>query len=132
MTDSEVLFNFRIREAEETLAEAEEMLRGTFSARAIVNRSYYVMFYALQALFLKTGLRIKTSKHTGVMTVFDKEFVLSGKIGKEYSTILHATFNLRLAGDYKDLMELPREKAEQAVKDAHVFLDAVKALIKSS
>lgn len=37
MTDKEVLFTYRLQEAEETLSEAELMLNGAFSPRAIVN-----------------------------------------------------------------------------------------------
>ena len=118
MTDKEVLFDYRLKEAEETRAEAEEMLKGAFSSRAIVNRAYYAMFYALHALFLKTGIRIKTSKHKGLMSEFDRVFVKTGKIDKRYSTMLHSTFNLRQEGDYKDLIQIPREEAEQAVLNA--------------
>lgn len=124
MTDYEVLYNFRLKEAEETLAEAEEMLKGPFTGRAVVNRAYYAMFYAVQALFIKTGLRIKTSKHIGVISIFDKEFVLTGKIDKQYSAVLHATFNLRLEGDYKDLVETSREQAARSVRDAQEFISA--------
>jgi uncharacterized protein (UPF0332 family) len=124
VTDYEVLYNFRLKEAEETLAEAEEMLKGPFTGRAVVNRAYYAMFYAVQALFIKTGLRIKTSKHIGVISIFDKEFVLTGKIDKQYSAVLHATFNLRLEGDYKDLVETSREQAARSVRDAQEFISA--------
>lgn len=129
MTDNEVLFDYRFKEAEETRAEAEEMLKGAFSTRTIVNRAYYSMFYALQALFLKSGIRIKTSKHKGILSEFDREFVKTGKIDKRYSTILHSTFNLRQEGDYKDLVQIPREEAEQAVINAREFLAAIKQFI---
>jgi uncharacterized protein (UPF0332 family) len=35
-----------MKQAEETLADAEAMAKGELSPRAIVNRSYYAMFYA--------------------------------------------------------------------------------------
>jgi uncharacterized protein (UPF0332 family) len=37
------------------------MLDGNFSARSIVNRAYYAMFYSVLALFLKFGIKVKTS-----------------------------------------------------------------------
>ena len=37
MTDQETLFTYRLRQAEETLAEAERMNEEGFSARSIVN-----------------------------------------------------------------------------------------------
>ena len=85
MTDKEALFAYRLKQAEETLLDAERMLQGSFSSRSITNRAYYSMFYAVLALFLKADMRIKTSKHIGVISIFDKEFILTGKIDKYYS-----------------------------------------------
>ena len=38
MTDKEALFLYRLKQAEETLSDAEEMLKGNFSPRSISNR----------------------------------------------------------------------------------------------
>ncbi len=87
MTDKDALFLFRMNQAEETLTDAENMLKGNFTPRSITNRVYYSMFYAVLALFLKTGVNIKTSKHIGVISSFDKEFVKNGKFDKYYSVV---------------------------------------------
>jgi uncharacterized protein (UPF0332 family) len=50
MTDMEALFAYRINEAEETLEDARKMPAGGGSARSVVNRAYYSMFYAAIAL----------------------------------------------------------------------------------
>lgn len=93
MTDIESLFFYRIKQAEETLADAVRMHQeGNFSPRSITNRAYYAMFYSVLALFLKTGVDIRTSKHTGVISLFDKEFIKTGKIDKHYSARLHKMF----------------------------------------
>ena len=65
MTDKDSLFLFRLKQAEETLLDAEKMLKGDITPRSITNRAYYSMFYALLALFIKTDVNIKTSKHSG-------------------------------------------------------------------
>jgi len=39
MTDRETIFGYRLRQTEETLAEAVKMLETGFSPRSIVNRS---------------------------------------------------------------------------------------------
>ena len=72
MKDTESLFKYRLEQAEETLLDAKRMLKENFSTRSITNRAYYFMFYAVLALFLKTGISVKTSKHVGVITLFDK------------------------------------------------------------
>ena len=79
MTDKETLVAYRFKQAEETLLDAERMLQGGISPRSITNRAYYSMFYIVLALFLKTDINIKTSKHTGVISIFDKEFILTGR-----------------------------------------------------
>jgi len=75
MTDKEISFSYRLNQAEETLQDAKKMLEGDFSSRSITNRAYYSMFYAVLALFLKTDINVKTSKHIGIITLFDKEFI---------------------------------------------------------
>lgn len=102
------------------------MLEEGFSPRSIINRAYYSLFYMLLALFLKTGVNIKTSKHMGVISLFDKEFVKTGKIDKYYSTILHDIFDARQESDYKEFVKLTAEEAADFVKLAREFLEGVK------
>jgi len=71
MTDRETIFDYRMRQTEETLAEAVRMLEMGFSPRSIVNRSYYAMFYAVLALFIHSNTPHKTSKHSGVIGIFN-------------------------------------------------------------
>jgi uncharacterized protein (UPF0332 family) len=126
MTDKEALFSYRLKQAEETLSDAEEMLKGNFSPRSITNRAYYSMFYGILALFLKTDVPIKTSKHVGVISVFDKEFIQTDKISKYYSGIMHKMFNIRQKGDYMEFVEVTKEEARDHVKLAKEFLEAIK------
>jgi uncharacterized protein (UPF0332 family) len=127
MTDKEALYRHRLEQAEETLLEAEKMLKGGFSSRSIINRGYYSMFYLLLALFLKTGINPRTSKHRGIISIFDKEFVKSGKIDKHYSQILHKTFDGRLEGDYKELVIVSPEEAAGYVAFAREFFERMKS-----
>ncbi|MCK9420933.1 MAG: HEPN domain-containing protein [Nitrospirae bacterium] len=126
MTDKDVLFTYRLQEAEETLSEAVRMLETDFSPRSIVNRAYYAIFYALLALLLKTCSPMKTSKHIGVISTFDREFVKTGKIDKYFSTLIHDIFDLRQESDYKDLVQISREDAAQSVAQAREFLAMIK------
>lgn len=130
MTDKEVLFLYRIKQAEETLVDAENMLKGGFTPRSITNRSYYSMFYAVLALFLKTGINVKTSKHIGVISLFDKEFIGTGKLNKYYSKILHETFDARQEGDYKEFIDISVEDAAGQVKLAREFLKGIRDFIE--
>ena len=131
MTDKETLFKYRIEQAEETLSDADKMLKNHLSPRSILNRAYYSMFYALLALYIGQGIDLKTSKHSGVISIFDKEFVHSGKIDKDFSKILHRSFLMRQEGDYKELVKISRDDAVRGVEDAKKFLNAIKTLFRN-
>lgn len=129
MTDKDALLLYRLKQAEETLTDAENMLKGNFTPRSITNRVYYSMFYAVLSLFLKTGVNIKTSKHIGVISSFDKEFVKTGKFDKYYSEILHDTFDIRQEADYKEFVEITLEDATGYIDMAKKFLTKIKDFI---
>jgi len=128
MTDSEALYQYRREQALTTLDEAQRMLEGEFSPRSIVNRAYYAMFYMVLALFLKKDVAFSTAKHTGVMAVFDKEFILTGIIDRSHSKALHKMFDRRLEFDYKDHMTSSAQDAQEAVDTAARFIDAIDSL----
>ena len=129
MTDRETLVRYRIKQAEETLADAEAMKKGGLSTRSIVNRAYYAMFYALLGLLMKTNIIVKTSKHSGIISMFDQAFILSGKMEKDFSKSLHKMFNLRQIADYKELVVISPEDAEDALKQAAGFVQDIKRII---
>jgi len=131
MTDKEALFLYRMDQAEETLSDAKKMTQENLSPRSIINRAYYSMFYAVLALFIDQDIPIKTSKHSGVISIFDKEFVHTGKIDKYYSKTLHRIFNFRQEGDYKELVKISQDDALQTVEEARIFLNAIKEYIKA-
>ena len=89
MTDKQTLLAFRLKQTEETLTDAEKMLQSGLSTRSIVNRAYYAVFYSILAIFLHEDINLKTSRHSGVLAIFDKEFVRTGKLEKKYSKIAH-------------------------------------------
>lgn len=126
MTDKETLFSYRLKQAEETLSDAKAMYENNLSPRSITNRSYYAVFYSVMALFLHEGVNIKTSKHIGVISLFDKEFIKQGKLDKKYSVLLHRLFESRLESDYKDMIDITMGDADEYIKDAEEFIDAIK------
>ena len=129
MTDRETLFLFRWNQAEETLAEAEKMMREGFSARSTVNRIYYSLFYALLALFIRTGVDIRTSRHTGIISLFDKEFVKAGKFEKRHSAILHDIFDARQESDYRELVDISGDDVNAYLTDAKELIRAINAFL---
>ena len=131
-SDQSILFGYRAEQAETTLAEAEKMLDQDFSARSIVNRAYYAMFYMTLALFLKTGVRARSSKHSGILAIFDREFVNAGKIDRVYSQMIHQAFDRRIDFDYKEGIKVRPEDAPNAVHNAREFIAAIRRFLDES
>jgi len=65
---------YRLAQAQSSLEDAKYLLDGNRSPEGVINRAYYAMFYAALALFEKIGK--SSSKHTGVISIFDTKFVL--------------------------------------------------------
>ncbi len=128
MTDRETIFGYRMRQTEETLSEAVRMLEADFSPRSIVNRSYYAMFYAVLALFIHSNTPHKTSKHSGVIGIFNKEFIFPGKLDARFAKMLYDLFDKRMELDYMDFAEVSEEDARHAVLAAQEFVTAIKTL----
>lgn len=128
MTDLETIFSYRMRQTEETLAEAVRMLEIGFSPRSIVNRSYYAMFYAVLALFIHFDTPHKTSKHSGVIGIFNKEFIHTGKLDARFAKMFYDLFDERMELDYRDFAEVSEEDARNAVSSAREFVCAIRSL----
>lgn len=130
MTDHENIFHYRMTQSEETLAEAIRMLEAGFSPRSIVNRSYYAMFYAVLALFIQFNTPHKTSKHSGVIGIFNKEFIHTGKLDARFSKMFYDLFDERMESDYRDFAEVSEQDARNAVSAAEEFVTAIKVLTR--
>lgn len=128
MTDNETIFSYRMTQAEETLAEAIKMQNVDFSPRSIINRSYYEMFYAVLALFIHSNTPHKTSKHSGVIGIFNKEFIHTGKLDARFAKMLYELFDERMELDYRDFAQVSEEDVRHAVLSAQEFISAIKKL----
>jgi len=129
MTNIETLISFRSRQAKETLDDAKKMIEMKMHSRSIVNRTYYSMFYIVLALLYKYNIEVKTSKHIGVISLFDTNFVHTNKIDVHMSKILHKQFKMRLKGDYKEDTLLTEDDVKSSYENAELFLAEVTKLI---
>jgi uncharacterized protein (UPF0332 family) len=99
----------RIAQAEESLVDAKTLLTTGRSGRAVVNRSYYAMYYCVLAL-LQTINRTPR-KHQGAISFFDREFVHTERLPKDLSFDLHRIFELRQVDDYKKIEPVVLDEA---------------------
>jgi len=70
--DISILIGNNIKKAKDTIIQAEA-LYNIQQYNGVVNRGYYAMFYAALAILLIKELG--TSKHYGVISLLDREFV---------------------------------------------------------
>ena len=78
---TETLIQYRMERAHQTLNAAQLLREQNADTASIVNRAYYSMFYAALALLATIGE--ETSKHSGVMALFDRHFIKTGVLPKE-------------------------------------------------
>ena len=91
--------------------------------RGAINRAYYAMFYAVLAL---TVLRqAATSKHSGVVAFFDREFIKSGIFSRELSRVFHLAIQKRQENDYGEVFDLSEEETRQSILDSRTFVATV-------
>ena len=127
MTENiQALVTYRLEQADESLEAARTLLDKNL-IRPSVNRAYYAMFYAVLAL-LAQGKK-ETSKHSGAIALFDKDFVKQGIFKKDYSRWLHDAFDLRQRSDYAADYHASPEDAESTLNNAETFVAKVKDVL---
>jgi len=128
VTESEkqnILVAYRLTQATETLEEAVFLLEGGKSLRAVTNRAYYCMFYAILALLIDEPFA--SSKHSGVLSYFNLRFIHEGIFPEAIGRSINRAFELRQQGDYRENVELTREQVTPLIEAATNFLEMVKA-----
>jgi uncharacterized protein (UPF0332 family) len=122
------LVKLRMQQAAETLHEARILIAG-HASRGAVNRAYYAMFYAVLAALATKGLG--SSKHSGAIALFDREFVKPGDLPKELSRSLRMAFEHRQQADYGELTQLDEQAVPREVEEAEVFVQKVRDYLEA-
>jgi uncharacterized protein (UPF0332 family) len=122
--DIHALVRYRLEQADEALAAAR-LLAEAGMCRQAAGRAYYAAFYSVLALLAKRGLG--TSKHAGVVALFDREFVKNGAFDRKFSKALHELFDLRQRADHREMFAVSQERAGEALAAAERFIAAVRA-----
>ena len=93
-----------------------------------MNRAYYAIFYAANALLATKGL--ERSKHSGVIAAFRQHFVKTGVIEVEYSDFYGAVMEDHHKGDYDELEVLDHEVAERDLNRAERFVACIEERLR--
>lgn len=126
---TQALIKYRMERAHQTLKAAQFLREQSADSASIVNRAYYAMFYAALALLATIGE--ETSKHGGVMALFDRHFIKTGVLPKEMGKFLHTAFDIRQTGDYEDKSEISQEVSSQILEFAEKFVNSIERKLQN-
>jgi len=99
--DLETLVTHRLQKSEEALQAAKIMLDKQMFSFAM-NRVYYSLYYAVQALLAQQGVAF--AKHGQVKGYFNREFIKAGRLPKEIGRFYNKAFEYRQKFDYVDFV----------------------------
>ena len=116
------LIQYRLKSSKEKLNSATILLENK-QFNDSLSRSYYAMFTAARALLATK--RLDSSKHSGVISLFNQHFVKTGIVAKDLGQMLMKGKDLRENGDYKDFVEVSMEEAQQQYSDAEEFIKQI-------
>jgi len=120
---------YRLQQAEESLEEARFLFEGQKSPRSVINRAYYAMYYSVLALLIFESY--SSSKHSGVLSYFNKRFIKGNLIPQDVGRAINRAFDLRQRGDYREYVTLSRKQAEPFLIEGRRFIDTVQSYLKA-
>lgn len=124
MTPAErnTIVGYRLERAEESLQAADVLVKSHLLIPAM-NRVYYAMFYAVQALLAYD--EVSFSKHGQVKGYFNREYIKTGvfpvSFGKRYNTV----FEYRQKFDYVDLITPDETAVQDHLQEAATFIHQI-------
>ncbi len=123
------LIKYRLEQARDTIDVVDLLMKNDKLSSAI-NRIYYGMFYSLLALALQ--FNFETSKHQQLIGWFNKEFIRTGLIEKEFGRILRDAFENRTSGDYDSFVIFDHAEVLLLFSDMKSFIEQIEAFIRAS
>ena len=124
--EKQILVEYRLERANESLKAAQLMAENKLFIPAM-NRIYYSMFYAVQALLVLNERAF--SKHGQVKGYFNQEFIKSGVFPKGFGKLFNTAFEYRQKFDYVDLVAPEEELISDYISKAGKFIDQISSFL---
>ena len=109
------------------LNSAELLLREG-DCESSVSRTYYAMFYCVEAVLLTQGLSF--SSHKAVISAFGQHFVKTGIFPRDMGRELNRAFQKRQLGDYEPTFVIPQAEAAELLQKGRDFEQSIVAYLK--
>lgn len=123
------LVKYRLASAKEKLTSAKVLLEAGLYKDS-VGRSYYAIFSAIRAVLATR--QVDFSKHAGVISYFQKEFIKSEVFDRKYAKYLQKAFQIRNGCDYDDFFIVSKQDAEEQYIRATEMLGVIEEYIGQS
>ncbi|MDZ4807581.1 MAG: HEPN domain-containing protein [Bacteroidota bacterium] len=127
MKNKQDYINYKLKKAGQAIKEARLLIENGMADTAL-SRMYYASFYAVNALLVSNDYNPKT--HSGVKTLFNKEFVLTHKIDARFADYYSFIMAKRFEADYDDFVFVDENNIKQLLADTEAFVATVIALIE--
>lgn len=115
----DALILYRLESAKEKLKAAVDLLKNG-DYKDSVSRAYYAIFTAARALLATKQL--DSSKHSGVIALFNQHFVKTGIVDKVASKIIEKAKLYREQADYGDFFVVSEDEAKTQIRSAMDFI----------
>ena len=125
--DKRELIKYRLQQAIDAI-EVVAILIVNEKYPAAVNRIYYGIFYTLLALAIKFDF--ESSKHKQLIGWFNKEFILKGKVEKNFGKVLRKAYENRTTGDYDTFVEFEKNDVVQLFEEMKQFICRIEQLLR--
>ena len=123
----EKLARHRLERAKEAFAEGEYLLKKDAFMGA-VNRFYYAAFYAARSLLAVREL--DSSRHNGVISLFQKNFVKPGLVQMDTAKALPRAFEKRQKSDYGDFSTVTKKEANAVRTEVSNFIEECERVLE--
>lgn len=117
----------RIKLAHDKLKAAKVLFKAE-QYRDCVSRSYYAMYHMAKALLFSRGEDPYT--HKGVSIFFNKLFIKTNIIGKEYNRLFARALQKREDCDYDITVKITKQDAKEAIENSEIFISKCEELLK--
>ena len=121
--------DYRIASAKETLNAAHSLARDKHW-NSVINRLYYVCFYAISALLFKN--EINAHSHSGLKHQFSLHFIKTSKLDKKFGKLLTELYDWRQKGDYDNIFDYDSESVKPLFESVLDMINQINTEIKRS
>ena len=121
------LTKYRLESAREKLVSAKVLLEAG-QYKDSIGRSYYAIFSAVRSVL--ASRQVDYSKHAGVISYFQKEYIKTEIFDKKYSKYLQQAFQIRNCCDYDDFYVVSQKDAVEQYQRAEELLRVITEYIE--